>query len=102
VALSQGDHCDDITCFHCFYILFSDINTSGNQGQASVEQILFTGMGPIGKFPYLIALINKELVIYQGFKYPSAYNDHLCIRFSKVCFILSNISLLLYIHEGGA
>jgi cleavage and polyadenylation specificity factor subunit 1 len=61
-----------------------DINTSGNQGQASVEQILFTGMGPIGKFPYLIALINKELVIYQGFKYPSAYNDHLCIRFSKV------------------
>ena len=78
----------------------SESNTGGTQSNAGVEQILCMGIGPKGKYPYLFvchnslyndyftffqALINKELIIYKGFSYPSTlHSGHLQLRFSKV------------------
>ena len=46
-----------------------------------------TGLGPDGTRPYLISLIDGELVIYKAFPFEQTKNPgHLSVRFSKVSF----------------
>lgn len=44
-----------------------------------------TGLGPGCAHPYLVCLIDKELVVYKAFHFDKSQNPgHLSIRFSKV------------------
>ena len=53
--------------------------------EASVSEILLTGLGPSHFLPHLLAMVDKELVIYAAFPYhhPST-PGHLHLRFRKV------------------
>ena len=44
-----------------------------------------TGLGPDHTHPYLMSLIDKELVVYKAFPFEQTKNPgHLSVRFSKV------------------
>ena len=45
-----------------------------------------TGLGPDHAHPYLVSLIDNELVVYKAFPLDQTKNPgHLSLRFSKVC-----------------
>jgi hypothetical protein len=45
-----------------------------------------TGLGPDHTHPYLVSLIDQELVVYKAFPFEQTKNPgHLSVRFSKVC-----------------
>ena len=45
-----------------------------------------TGLGPDHAHPYLVSLIDKELVVYKAFPFEQTKNPgHLSVRFNKVC-----------------
>lgn len=62
--------------------------------EADVSEILLTGLGQSRANPHLIAMVDKDLVIYTAFPYQqqspapsgqgSAPSGHLHVRFSKV------------------
>ena len=57
-----------------------------HSSEQCVDEILMTGLGPDSTHPYLMSLIDKELVIYKAFPFEQLKNPgHLSIRFSKVC-----------------
>ena len=50
-----------------------------------VDEILMTGLGPDHTHPYLVSLIDQELVIYKTFPFEQTKDPgHLSVRFSKV------------------
>ena len=50
-----------------------------------VDEILMTGLGPDHTHPYLVSLIDQELVIYKAFPFEQTKDPgHLSVRFSKV------------------
>ena len=51
-----------------------------------VNEILMTGLGPYHTHPYLVSLIDQELIVYKAFPFEQTKNPgHLSVRFSKVC-----------------
>ncbi|XP_071821020.1 cleavage and polyadenylation specificity factor subunit 1-like isoform X2 [Apostichopus japonicus] len=67
------------------------ITTSAEQQQQShemlpvVKEILLVGMGSKKSRPYLMAIVDEELLIYQAFQHTSGTEgDHLKVRFKKV------------------
>lgn len=53
--------------------------------EQSVQEVLIAGLGPGGSYPHLLALIDRELVVYKVFAHVQTQNPgHLHIRFSKV------------------
>ena len=56
-----------------------------HSSEQRVDEILMTGLGPDRTHPYLLSLIDEELVIYKAFHFEQTKNPgHLSIRFSKV------------------
>lgn len=54
--------------------------------EQSVQEVLIAGLGPEGTYPHLLALVDRELVVYKAFAHVQIQNPgHLHIRFSKVC-----------------
>ena len=74
--------------------------------EQSVQEVLIAGLGPEGTYPHLLALVDRELVVYKAFAHVQIQNPgHLHIRFSKVCTLnnehtnhffikISNLTLL--------
>ena len=53
--------------------------------EQSVQEVLIAGLGPEGTYPHLLALVDRELVVYKAFARVQTQNPgHLHIRFSKV------------------
>ena len=62
-----------------------------------MDEIQLVGLGPQQTHPHLLALIDKELVVYRAFPCPQAQNPgHLHLRFSKV-----SVPWLGASHRGG-
>ena len=56
-----------------------------HSSEQKVDEVLLVGLGPQGTHTHLLALVDKELVIYKAFHYPQQKNPgHLHLRFSKV------------------
>lgn len=52
--------------------------------EQSVQEVLIAGLGPEGTYPHLLALVDRELVVYKAFAHVQIQNPgHLHIRFSK-------------------
>lgn len=56
-----------------------------HSSEASVSEILLTGLGENKTFPHLMAIMDNDLVVYSAFTYCQQNSPgHLCVRFSKV------------------
>jgi len=51
-----------------------------------INEILIVGLGPAYQMtPYLFAMVDNDLVVYEGFHYhDNVHPGHLHLRFSKV------------------
>ena len=63
-------------------LLFSHQQSS----DATINEVLIVGLGPAHQMtPYLFALVDNDLVVYEGFHYhDNVHPGHLHLRFSKV------------------
>ena len=66
----------------------SDSGTAENisESRADVQEILFTSLDINGKLPFILAIINNDLVIYKAFEIGySSHEGHLLFRFKRDC-----------------
>ena len=49
-----------------------------------VREILVTGLGYNSKRPFLIALVDQDLLVYEAFKFKASVEGNLGLRFRKV------------------
>ncbi len=49
-----------------------------------MSEILLTGLGPAHSLPHLLAMVDKDLVVYAAFPYHHQAPGHLHLRFRKV------------------
>ncbi len=55
-----------------------------HSSEQTVEEVLLVGLGASGSRPHVMALVDKELVVYEAFHYSSPNRGHLQLRMSKV------------------
>ena len=61
-----------------------------------VNEILMTGLGSDHTHPYLVSLVNQELVVYKTFPFEQTKNPgHLSVRFSKVLYTVHSLYTVL-------
>ncbi|KAI6653121.1 hypothetical protein LOD99_3957 [Oopsacas minuta] len=79
----------------------SGVSESVTSTKSIVQEILFTSLDIDGKSPYLLAIINNDLVLYKAFRISySSHDGHLLFRFRReLVSILMNDRNTINIEE---
>lgn len=80
----QLSSCFELVVFLVFTILYY---FSSTDHKTKIKEILMVSGGQKNKRPYLFALIDQDIIIYECFSYiKQTLNSHLAVRFKRVCY----------------